>query len=379
MRILIWTDAFWPEIGGLELFCMRLAEAWQERGHACAVITDRRTTDQLNTLSYRGIPVHETSFEPALRGADLPRLRRQHEACSRLIDEFRPDVIHLNSVLRGAIGFLLQQRRRRRPAVLTLHDHALSLHAKGTGPELVRSADVITAISQSQRKFILGCEPGMGDRTRVILNALPAPALAPAPYPPHPRLLVIGRLVREKGFDLAIRAFAALAPKFPPLTLTVVGEGTEAGALRRLAQETGFPARIHFRGWIDLEEIPAVINEHSLVVMPSRWEEPFGLVALQAAHMARPIVAARTGALPEIVLAGVTGSLVPNEDLSAYTAALHCFLEDPGLIEKMGRQAREHVENHFSFRHFIANYENAYHDAVKNRAAGQIAGIISSP
>ena len=262
--------------------------------------------------------------------------------------------------------------------MLTLHDHALALHARGTGPELVRSADIITAISQSQRKFILGCAPGIGDRMRVILNALPAPTLAPAPYPSHPRLLVIGRLVREKGFDLAIRAFAALAPDFPQLTLTVVGEGTEAASLRRLAQETGFLARIHFRGWIDPAEIPAVLNEHSLVIMPSRWEEPFGLVALQAAQMARPIVASRTGALPEIVLDGVTGSLVPNEDLSAYIAVLRCYLNDPGLIARQGRQARAHVASHFSFPQLITNYANAYHDAMKVRTAEEAAGDSSS-
>ena len=98
MRILIWTDAFWPEIGGLELFCVRLAEAWQESGHACAVVTERRKSEKLVTHSYRGIPVHETNFERALRGADLPHLRRQHETCGHFIEEFQPDVIHLNSV-----------------------------------------------------------------------------------------------------------------------------------------------------------------------------------------------------------------------------------------------------------------------------------------
>jgi glycogen(starch) synthase len=172
-------------------------------------------------------------------------------------------------------------------------------------------------------------------------------------------------LVKDKGFDLAIRAFAEMAKTFPEITLTVAGDGRDAESLRQLARDTGFGSRIHFPGYVDQEEVPALINRHSALIMPSRWAEPFGLVALQAAQMGRPIIAAATGALPEIVIHGVTGTSVPNENIPAYREALRRFIENPALLEKMGTQARLHVESYFPYERFLARYEQAYLDAAK--------------
>ena len=365
MRILIWTDAFWPEIGGLELFCMRLVLALQQRGHTCVVVTEQKESADVVVSSYLEIPVYGFAFEHAFRRGNLALLRRQHEASSRLIDQFKPDVVHLNAVMRGAIGFLLQQRRRRLPTVLTLHDNSLAKHAKGLGPGLLEAADIIAAISHSNRAFVIGCDPRAESKIRVILNALPMPEIPPASLPASFRLLAVGRLVRDKGFDLAICAFAEVARCFPETTLTIAGEGRESEALRQLAQETGVGSRIDFTGWVAPEKIPLLINQHSVVIMPSRWSEPFGLVALQAAQMGRPIIAANVGALPEIVVDGVTGVLVPNENLPAYVQTLRNLIDSPSLVERLGRQARHHVQESFPFAQFVTKYEEAYRDAQR--------------
>jgi glycogen(starch) synthase len=363
MRVLIWTDAFWPEIGGLELFCMRIVTALKERGHTCAVVTEQKESADVVVSHYQEVPVYGLAFEQAFRRGNLALLRRQHEACSRLIDQFQPDVVHLNAVMRGAIGFVLQQRRRRLPTVLTLHDNSLAKHAKGLGPGLLDAVDIIAAISRSNRAFVIDCDPRAEAKIRVIPNALPMPRISPAPLPASFRLLAIGRLVRDKGFDLAIRAFAEVAGLFPESTLTITGEGREAEALRQLARATGVGSRIRFTGWIDPEEVPPLINQHSVVIMPSRWQEPFGLVALQAAQMGRPIIAAASGALPEIVVDGVTGALVPNENLPGYVEALRKFIQAPSLVERLGRQARLHAESSFPFEQFVGRYEEAYLEA----------------
>jgi glycogen(starch) synthase len=368
MRILIWTDGFWPQIGGLEFFCMRIVAALKERGHTCAVLTEQKVSAEVIASHYQDIPVYGFPFELAFRSGNLPLLRRHFEACARLLEEFQPDVVHLNAVMRGAIGFLLEQRRRRLRTVLTLHDNSLAQHARGLGPGLLDAVDIIAAISQWNRAYIAGCDPRVEARLRVIPNALPSPAVAPAPLPATFRLLGLGRLVREKGFDLAIRAFAEVAQRFPESTLTLAGEGKDAETLRQLAAKTGLGSRIHFTGWVDPENVPALINQHSAVIMPSRWQEPFGLVALQAAQMGRAIIASDSGALPEIVVDGVTGALVPNENLPAYVQALRNFIETPTLVERLGQQARRHVETAFPFEAFIAKYEAAYLDAMSGTA-----------
>jgi glycogen(starch) synthase len=360
MRIVIWTDGFWPEIGGLEIFCMKMAEALQERVHDCLVVTERKKPADLGVRDYHGIPVHGVAFEQAARRGDLGLLRRQHEACADLLDNFAPDVIHLNTVMRGAMGFLLQQRRRRRPAVLTLHNACLHQHARTLGPAMLKNVDCLAAISEHMRAYLLSCDRQLEPKIQVILNALPTPVEEPAPLSAPARLLALGRLVPEKGFDLAIGAFAQIASDFPDAILTIAGQGKAHENLLRLADETGCSARIHFPGWIVPDEIAGLINRHSIVLMPSRWDEPFGLVALQAAQMGRPIIAARVGALPEIVVEEITGKLVERENVPALSQALRYLLETPPLGEKLGRQASLHVASQFSFKHCVAEYEHLY-------------------
>ena len=120
------------------------------------------------------------------------------------------------------------------------------------------------------------------------------PDLEPTPPPfDAPRVLYAGRLVREKGVDVAIDAFAAITTRFPKAHLVIAGDGVTRQDLEQQVVDLCLQDRVEFVGWVDPEKMPALINSSTIVVMPSRWEEPFGLVALQAAQMARPIVATR--------------------------------------------------------------------------------------
>jgi len=377
MRILIWADAFWPEIGGLEVFCMHLVLRLKERGHDCLIITERNTSRGWGLSYYQEIPVYGVTFHKASTNRDLRSMREQHEACKQLIAQFNPEIIHLNSVMRGALGFMLQQRDRRRPAILTLHDDTLLEYQKGLVSAVFENVDAVVAISEFIRTKTLIHQPGFTDKLHIILNALSMPEVLPLPFPAEPRLLAFGRFIKEKGFDLAIRAFAQLAHHFPKATLTLAGHGVEHAALCSLAQETGFADRIHFPGWISPEDIPALINQHSLVIMPGRWEEPFGLVALQTAQMGRPIIASRAGGIPEIVLDGVTGKLFESEDLPALTNCLQLLLENPALCEQMGRQAHVQAKKYFCFDTFVAAYENLYRRVQAQREMNGDPGPIT--
>lgn len=360
MRILIWTDAFLPEIGGMEVFCMRLAVGLKERGHECLIVTNRRDSTQVGPSFYQGIPVHGFDFQNAAFASNLRLLREQHEACGPVIAAFDPDVTHLNIAMRSALGFMLQQRQKSRPTVLTLHDNLLFKHQQGLSSALLDSVDAIAAISESVRLNALSWRPEIATKLHKVLNALPMPEVLPTLLPTEPCLLAFGRLVKDKGFDLAIEAFARVARQFPTATLTMAGEGSEFRNLQALAREAGLAERIHFPGWIDPEDIPALLNRHSLVLMPSRWQEPFGLVALQTAQMGRPIIASRTGGIPEIVVDGQTGILFENENLPALTEALRLLLGNPTLGSRLGEQAYRHALNHFNFDRFIGAYENLY-------------------
>jgi hypothetical protein len=99
MRILIWTDAFWPEIGGMEVFLMRLVTELQRRGHACEIVTGRRGELGPDFDHYLGVPVHRFDFESALMTRNLSEARTIVEECNRVIDNFRPDPLEKHFLL----------------------------------------------------------------------------------------------------------------------------------------------------------------------------------------------------------------------------------------------------------------------------------------
>jgi glycogen(starch) synthase len=117
---------------------------------------------------------------------------------------------------------------------------------------------------------------------------------------------------------------------------------------------------VEFTGWVSPDKVPELINTSTIVVMPSRWKEPFGLVALQAAQMARPIVATRIGGLPEVVLHQETGLLVDKENSRQLAEAITFLLEHPEVAEQMGRAARMRAKSVFDLERCVDAYDTLY-------------------
>jgi glycogen(starch) synthase len=188
-----------------------------------------------------------------------------------------------------------------------------------------------------------------------------------------PRILCLGRHVRDKGFDVALDAFARIADRFPESRLTIAGDGPERAALQRQASELGIAGRVDFPGRVP--EVHPYFEAATLVVMPSRWEETFGLVALEAALMGRAVVATRVGALPEVVQDEVTGMVVESEDSAGLALAIASLLERPAVVRRMGRAARERALEAFSLPRCIDRYEELYRRLASGEMAVQGSGV----
>jgi len=358
MRILFWTDGFWPRFGGLEVFSANLVRALRKRGHDCEVITNRNEAGP--SYSFGDVAVHPFSFQDVIEHGGLKAVAGQCAQCNRIVDRFQPDVIHLHGISRSVFQFTRQQKRARRPAVITLHDNLAAREKRTMAAWALENTERVIAVSDYIYHEALGREPGLAGRLRTILNALPEPETCAAPLPSRPRILAAGRLATQKGFDLAINAFARVAAEFPDATLTLAGDGENRGDLEDLATASSFGARIRFTGWLEPEKMPELFNEHSLILVPSRWQEPFGLVALEAAQFGRPVIASRMGGLPEIVIDGVTGKLFENEDIPALADTLRSLLADPALAARMGREARARASASFPFNRLVDQYEEVY-------------------
>ncbi len=156
-------------------------------------------------------------------------------------------------------------------------------------------------------------------------------------------LLFVGRFVSDKGADVLVRSLACLAATDVRPSLTLVGAGPEEGRLRELVAESGLAGRVCFRGRLDGEELVREMNRHRILVVPSVWEEPFGIVALEGIACGCVVVGTARGGLIEAI--GSCGVVVPNGDEEALAATLKELLEgaDPAAFRT---SAMEHLERH---------------------------------
>ena len=369
-RVLFASEFFWPYVGGAERLAAALLPALRERGHEFLIVTSHDYLDLPDQGDFQGIPLRRIPFRPALASRDLDRVVEARRELMALKAAFRPDLVHLNSVGPCDLFHLEAARTDRVPVLVTMQQRLSAPHvASGSVPgRTLRAADWVVGCSMAMLAEIRALVPEITSRSSVVYNGVGLPALSPAPLPwDPPRLICLGRLLNFKGFDLAIRAFGALAERFPTARLAIGGDGPERPALERQVRELSLGERVEFLGWIPPDEVPALLNTASLVVLPSRWEGlPF--VALESALMARPVVATRVGGLSECVVDGETGLLVDAEDVAALAEAIGRALADRELSQRLGAAARTHTRKRFSVEACASGYDALYRAMASERA-----------
>lgn len=370
MRILYWSPVFWPQIGGVEIIASRFIPAMQTRGHEFTVMATLGSLDAPAVTCYRGTPVHRLPAWTALANRDLACITAIQERVTAIKRAFAPELIHLNFSVPSLFFHMTTAKVAPAPALISFR----GAPPKELGEEdtlvgrAVDGATWITAVSRSVLDAARRAAPRIACRSSVIYNGWPMPSMAPLDLPMDPpRVLCIGRLVPEKGVDLAVAALGRLVRRFPRLELVVAGDGPERAKLERQAAELGLSHLVSFRGWVAPDLIPHLINTATLVVVPSRWEGLPG-VAIQAGQMARPVVGTRIWGLPEIVAHGETGLLTEPEDCDGLADAITTLLEHPELATRMGRRARQRVKDLFAWDRYLDAYDALY------RSLGQEVG-----
>ena len=174
-------------------------------------------------------------------------------------------------------------------------------------------------------------------------------------FPADARILVsVGRLVGWKGLRIIISVLPRLAPD---VCYLVVGVGPEGAVLRAQAESLGVAGRVHFTGRIEHGDLAGVISEADLYVQPSIGEEAFGISVAEAMACGLPVLASRSGGLPEVVAEGKTGWLAPPGDELAWTNCLNDALCDSPRLRRMGDAGRKRVGEHFTWATTSAQLE----------------------
>ena len=184
------------------------------------------------------------------------------------------------------------------------------------------------------------------DGVEVIHNGVPANPRVSV-LSEQPFAVFAGRLVSEKGVDVLLNAFSMVVRGLPEARLMIAGDGPARPALEALNSTLGLTERVTFSGHVPNADLDSVFRGAWLQVVPSRWAEPFGLVAVEAMMRACAVVGSDSGGLREIVKSGATGWLVPPDDPAALARAISDILSDRGKAEVMGRSGRAVAERRF--------------------------------
>jgi len=377
MKVLYWTPEFYPEIGGIEELSRRVLPAFQERNYEFLVVAAHGRRRLPDLTEFNGIPVHRFHFRDALGRRDCKAILTYQRQITQLKRSFNPDVVHIHFGDPYGFFHVTTLSAHPAPSLVTLHsmvDYRISQDTLLS--KLLTQASWVAGCSEASLAEPRRAVPAIVARSSVIYNGLDVPPLVPAPLDfDRPRILCLGRVVKDKGFDLAVAAFADVRKRFPASRLIIAGDGLARPDLERQVLTLELADAVDFLGWVDPEDVPGVINAATIVVLPSRFQEPFPLVALQAAQMARPVVAARVGGLPESVVHGQTGLLVDREDPQQLASAIEFLLAHPEVAAGYGRSARARVLSVFSLTAYIDAYDSLYHKLANDarHAGGSVA------
>ena len=210
---------------------------------------------------------------------------------------------------------------------------------------------------------------------RVLPNPIDMAALRPRPAlrRAHPVIALPGRLVHEKGHADALAALACLGRSGSHPQLEVLGDGPLRCTLESLARALGLKSRVRFLGALPHARMLDRMAAADLVLIPSRFEG-FGLTALEAMALGRPVIATTAGGLPETV--GPAGILVPPGDIDALAAAISALLADPGRCAALGAAGTQRARGRFDLPHIAGDL--AAHYRALGAAGVQPSGCLQN-
>jgi phosphatidylinositol alpha-1,6-mannosyltransferase len=214
----------------------------------------------------------------------------------------------------------------------------------------------------------LGCHALAADVRVVPLGTTPSrfrPGLDPEParrkygLDGGPWLLTVARLDFHKGIDTVIRALPAIRAAFPTVRYAIAGVGSRERALAQLVTSCGLGDAVRLLGFVPEGDLPALYNAVDLFVLASRrydlLVEGFGIACVEAAASGLPVIASRSGGLPEAVREGETGLLVEPDDPAAVAAAAIRLLGDRSLAAHLGAAGRAAVEAYYNWERVTAD------------------------
>jgi glycosyltransferase involved in cell wall biosynthesis len=379
-RIALVASSAFPNPGGVEQHVRHVARELAARGHAVEVWTVARDgvprRDLVDDVPVRWLPAPLPARSAGALGGFARRAPRAWSLWADAVRSFRPSLLHVQCFGPNGVYASALSRRFRIPMAVSSHGETFMDEDDVFGQSALLRSALRTAIARSD--FVTGCsEYALADlRARfglegghVVFNGVEpldggsvagADGASTAPAT-EPTVLAVGRLVRVKGFDLLLEAFARAS--LPHGTRLVIGgDGAERADLEASARRLGVADRVEFLGRLDPSDVARAMAGASLLVVPSRVEA-FGIVVLEGWRAGLPVIATDHGGPVEFVSHLHDGYLVDPEDPDALGRALEEVLGDAALADRLGAAGAERVRA-FTWAATVDAYEQLYRERV---------------
>ena len=321
-------------------------------------------------------------FRPAI---DVPGIRgawqvwRMYGEAAKLVKRNPDLVLHCGHV-NAAVAARKLKRRYGTPYLLwTYALEIMDERLRASILPAMREADLVITISEFTSAFVASA--GVPQSRIVKIR----PGADPTHFRPgldcrelaqrlgvfgKPTLLTVARIVkanRYKGHDVVLRALATVKRAVPDVAYVIVGEGDDLDYLDRLARECGVRENVIFAGRVSDEELPLLYNACDVFIMCSREDrsrrgilaEGFGIALVEASACGKPVIAGKSGGVPDAVQDGRTGLLVNPDDSEAVAAAIVKVLREPGVAKTMGENGRKWVESEMNWTRAADEFEQA--------------------
>ena len=394
MRILFANDKR-GLFGGVEQCVADSAAGLAARGHSCHLVF-RSSTGRSEDRFDQGFESVQACRELGVAPAESPG------GLAEVIRRVRPDVVYVHKV--ESIAPVMALVPRSSVVVRMVHDHDLICPRRHkydafTGLTCQRPAGLGCMLDLAFLERSAGSPTGVGfvnvaerlrelarhrsgprlfvasrymaqelirnqcdaARIRVVPPCVDVRGLRASPPPMEPRVLFVGQLIRGKGVDLLLEAFARLDPAYQ---LDIVGTGNAAPGLVEQARRLGLGSRVTFHGWVDSQRTPTYFDNARIVVVPSRWPEPFGMVGVEAMAHGRAVVAFDVGGIRDWLDHGVTGLVAPEQNVAELASAIDRIHTVPGLAAAMGDSGRSRYEENYRYPHLVRLLEQELEQAA---------------
>ena len=376
MRILFITNLYPPyHIGGYEIACKDIAEGLMERDHTVKVLTSTygvgRPVINQHIAQLLGIKLKLNSTQTLIeKGSALFFNPSNYRITKNFIEKFNPDIVSFWNINGISASTILATEKRRVPKVFHLFDRNLSYLRKSGIKSLFNHVIfnrlhikyLISSSSELKKDYVFR---GFEENTITVIPH----GIDIYKYPFEKKetdgilkLLYVGQLWEGKGVHILLKAISSLKKKNVNVKLKIIGSGVPyyVDKLKRICKEMKIADNVEFLGGIKRKNLIKYYHGGHILVFPSIIKEALGIVLLEAMATGTPVISSKRGGPLDIIDDSITGFFFEPGDFKDLTSKILLYEKNRHLINKMGKNARNIIEERFNIRKVVKQIESLY-------------------